>query len=175
MESLKYTDEADRCYGAAGMAVSLVIYNGEDVLAGFSLDDATGNDTISLTPDFFFAGSPGVQATTAWRQILKNYNLGVAIVLGNVLCRHLVNRHHGVPSDVEKTLRTFALDEGADACQLEADEVKTIFDKTYNYLTRVFSHRGVQAVVQDFVSALQSRRTLSRHDALDLMSALSRL
>lgn len=175
MESLKYTDETDRCYGAAGMAISLVIYDGEEVLAGFSLDPDSGAGTMTLTPDFFFAGNPGVQATTAWRQILKNYNLGIALAAGNLLCRHLVNRHQSVPAETQKALRELAVSEGDDACQLESDEVDAIFDKTFSYLTRVFSHRGVQSVAHDFASTLQSRRTLSRHDALDLLQALRML
>lgn len=175
MEKLRYTDETDRCYGAAGMAISLVVYDGEDILSAISLDAPEGEDTMALTPDFFFAGNPGVSAKTAWRQILKNYNLGIAMVTANLLCRYLVNRHTGLPADVHESLHRLALEEGADACQLEADEIDAIFDKNISYLTRVFSHRGVHSVAHDFASALRSRRTLSRLDALELLQSLRML
>ena len=35
---LSYRNENDRCYGAAGMAIGLVVFDGEDMLAGISLD-----------------------------------------------------------------------------------------------------------------------------------------
>lgn len=175
MQNLKYTSESDRCYGAAGMAISLVVYDGEDVLAGFSLDESPETETISLTPDFFFAGNPGVSARTAWRQMLKNFNLGVAMATGNLMCRCLVSRHTGVPAEMRRALHDIVTGEGADSCQLDTDESEALFDKTFGYLERVFSHRGVQSVAHDFASALQSRRTLSRLDALELLAALRML
>ncbi|MCH5326626.1 MAG: hypothetical protein J1E29_05420 [Duncaniella sp.] len=171
MEKLKYIDESDRCYGAAGMAISLAVFDGEELLSAISLD-ADSSDLVSLTPEFFFAGNPVVSAKTAWRHILKNYNLGIAMITANLLCRYMVNRHTGLPADVYQALHTLALEEGVDACQLEEDEIDSIFNKNYNYLTRIFSHRGVHSVAHDFASALSSRRTLSRLDALELLQAL---
>ena len=133
MEKLRYTDETDRCYGAAGMAISLVVFDGEDILSAISLDGPEGSQTMTLAPEFFFAGNPGVSAKTAWRQILKNYNLGIAMVTANLLCKNI------------------------------------------NYLTRVFTHRGVHTVAHDFASALSQRRSLSRLDALEMLQALQML
>ena len=172
MEKLRYTDETDRCYGAAGMAISLVVYDGEEMLSAISLDGPAGSQTMTLAPEFFFAGNPGISAKTAWRQILKNYNLGIAMVTANLLCRYLVNRHTGLPDDVREALHDLAVEEGTDACQLEAD---AIFDKNINYLTRVFSHRGVHSVAHDFASALQQRRSLSRLDAIEMLQSLNML
>lgn len=175
MEKLRYIDEADRCYGAAGMAISLAVFDGEDILTAISLDGPEGTRTMTLAPEFFFAGNPGISAKTAWRQILKNYNLGIAMVTANLLCRYLVKRHAGLPDDVRRELHSLALDEGHDACQLDDDEIDAIFDKNLNYLTRVFSHRGVHSVAHDFASTLQSRRTLSRLDVLEILQALQSL
>lgn len=176
MEKLRYTDETDRCFGAAGMAVSLVIYDGDELLNSISLDhEDSPARTMDMSPDFFFAGSPAISARAAWNQIVKNYNIGVAMAIANLLCRYYVNRHAGLPDDVRDALRTMAVEEGHESCQLDDDEIDTIFDKNFNYLSRVFSHRGVQSVVHDFTSALASRRTLSRLDTLDLLSALQSL
>ena len=94
MENLKYSDDNDRSYGAAGMAIGLVVYDGEDMLASITLD-GDPNDMVSMSPDFYFAGNPGVSAKTAWNQILKNYNLGIAMVMSNLLCRNLVMKSTG--------------------------------------------------------------------------------
>ncbi|MDE5727952.1 MAG: hypothetical protein K2H83_08135 [Duncaniella sp.] len=175
MEKLRYADETDRCFGAAGMAVSLVIYDGEDLLTSISLDNASEADTVEMSPDFYFAGSPAVSAKASWHQMVKNYNIGVAMVIANLLCRYYVNRHTGLPEDIRATLRDIAAEEGRAACQLDDDEIDSIFEKNFSYLSRVFSHRGVQSVVYDFTSALASKRTLSRLDTLDLLSALQSL
>ena len=71
MKSLKYTDETDRCYGATGMAIGLMVFDGEDMLASITLD-GDPNEMVAMSPDFYFAGNPGVSAKTAWNQILKN-------------------------------------------------------------------------------------------------------
>ena len=67
MENLKYSDDNDRSYGAAGMAIGLVVYDGEDMLASITLD-GDPNDMVSMSPDFYFAGNPGVSAKTAWKR-----------------------------------------------------------------------------------------------------------
>lgn len=53
MEKLRYTDETDRCYGAAGMAISLVVFDGEDILSAISLDGPEGSQTMTLAPNSF--------------------------------------------------------------------------------------------------------------------------
>lgn len=174
MEKFRYTDDSDRAYGAAGMAIGLVVYDGDDLLYSIDLD-ATPGDMLALSPDFFFAGNPGVSAKAAWTQMVKNFNLGVAMLISNVMCRHMVHSGNDVPSDLAEELKNLAHEEGAGACALEADEVDRLFDKSYTYLWRVFSHRGVQAVAHDFASTLASRRTLSRLEILEQLHALSML
>lgn len=174
MKSFSYTDEQDRCYGAAGMAIGLVVYDGEELLASVSLESEP-HETVQLTQDFFFAGNPGVSAKSAWNQLVKNYNIGTSMIIANLLCRYLVNRRSYMPEALRKELFDLVAEEGAEVCALESDEVQRLFDKNFNYLSRVFSHRGVQTVAHDFASALASRRTLSRLDALDLLASLQML
>ncbi len=174
MESLKYTDENDRCYGAAGMAIGLVVFDGEDMLASISIDNDP-DETVKLSPDFYFAGNPGVSAKAAWNLIVKNYNIGIAMLISNLLCRNLVHQHRTLPSDLRDLLHTLAMDEGKSSCSLDEDEIDRLFDKNYNYLTRVFSHHGVQTVARDFATQLLARRTLTRLDVLESLSSLRML
>lgn len=174
MESLKYIDDNDRSYGATGMAIGLVIFDGEDMLSAVTID-GDPNEMVSLSPDFYFAGNPGVSAKTAWNQMVKNYNLGVAMLMSNVLCRNLVMNRQSLPSEIRDTLHSLAVEEGHSSCSLEDDEIDRLFEKNINYLTRVFSHHGVQSVAHDFASTLLSRRTLSRLDVIEQLAALRML
>lgn len=174
MKTLKYTDETDRSYGATGMAIGLMVFDGEDMLASITLD-SDPNDMVSMSPELYFAGNPGVSAKTAWNQMLKNYNIGIGMLMANLLCRHLVNRRQELPSELQDFLHELAIDEGHESCSLEDDEIDRLFNKNLSYLNRVFNHRGVQSVAHDFASTLQQRRTLSRLDVLELLDALRML
>lgn len=173
MQQFSYSDETDRAYGATGMAIGLMIYDGDDMLYSIDLDGE--GQMMSLSPDFYFAGNPGVSAKSAWNRIIKNYSIGVSMIVSNLLCRHLVGQRRALPAELAEQLRMLAREEGVGSCSLEQDETDRVFDKSYDYLTRVFSHRGVQAVAHDFASALMSRRQLSRMDALELLDALRML
>lgn len=173
MQHFSYDDETDRAYGATGMAIGLMIYDGVEML--YSIDLDSEGPTMCLSPDFYFAGNPGVSAKSAWNQILKNYSIGVSMILANLLCRHLVGRRVPLPSELAEQLRLMTREEGVGSCSLDQDETDRVFDKSFGYLTRVFSHRGVQAVAHDFASALMTRRHLSRLDAMELLDALRML
>lgn len=174
MDSLKYSDEKDRCYGATGMAIGLMVFDGEDMLASISID-GNPNEMVEMSPDFYFAGNPGVSAKTAWNQMLKNYNIGLGMIMANLLCRNLVKDRRQLPSEMHDFLHDLAREEGHESCSLDDDEIDRIFDKNLSYLNRVFTHRGVQSVAHDFASTLLSRRTLSRLDVLEQLSALQML
>lgn len=174
METLKYKDDTDRSYGATGMAIGLMIFDGEDMLASITID-GDPNEMVSMSPDFYFAGNPGVSAKTAWNQLLKNYNIGIGMLMSNLLCRHLVGLQASLPAELRDTIHRIAVDEGRDACSLDDDEIDRLFEKNISYLTKVFSHRGVQSVAHDFASQLLSRRSLSRLDVLDQLSSLRML
>ena len=50
---LKYRDNRDKTYGLTGMAIALVMADGEDMLMQVSLDAPAG-EGITFTPDFYF-------------------------------------------------------------------------------------------------------------------------
>ena len=174
MEQFRYNDENDRSYGAAGMAIGLVVFDGEDMISTISLDRDPGN-MVEMTGEFYFAGNPGVSPKAAWNQLLKNYNLSVVMMMANILCRNRVLRVTRVDDKVKKSLHDAVYEEGNNVCSLEDDEIDRLFDKNFNYLDRVFSHRGVQSVAHDFAALLRSRRVLSRAEIVEQLSALNML
>ena len=48
---LKYTDDQDKCYGVTGMAVSLVVWDADDMLARIDIDS---DDNIEFVPEYYF-------------------------------------------------------------------------------------------------------------------------
>lgn len=174
MEQFKYNDENDRSYGAAGMAIGLVVFDGEDMISTISLDRDPGN-MVEMTGEFYFNGNPGISPKAAWNQLLKNYNLSVVMMMSNILCRNRVLRLTRVNDDMKKSIHDAVAEEGHNVCSLENDEIDRLFDKNFNYLDRVFSHRGVQSVAHDFAALLKSRRILSRAEIVEQLRALNML
>ncbi len=169
---LSYRNEDDKCYGATGMAVAIVVFDGEDKLSALDLD-ASADEMVEFVNDFYFSGNPGLSAKAAWNHILKNFNLEIALTIGNVMCRHMVLDHVAVAPEIKKLLGECISEEGKRWCALEDDELKRLFEKNYTYLFRVFNHRGVQEVVHDFAGALKRRRRMSRLDIMEQLRALS--
>lgn len=171
---LSYKNENDRCYGATGMAIGLVVFDGEDMLAGVSLD-APAHAMMDMAQDFFFAGNPSLSAKAAWTRMVRNFNLMAAMMISNVMCRRIVLEESMIDSEMREFLRSTILREAADNCSLEDDEANRLFEKDYNFLHKVFNHRGVQDVAHDFARKLSQARTFTRAEMLEELRGLSSL
>lgn len=173
-KSLKYRNEEDRCYGATGMAIGLVVFDGEDQLNYVTLDGEPG-EMVSLSESFYFSGNPRLSAKNSWNQLLKNFNLMMAMTISNVICRSLVLDKMPLRFEVKSALYNSVEAEAEDTCQLEKDEIQRLFDKNYNYLYRVFNHSGVQSIAVDFANRLAQQRRMTRAEVLDALHALGML
>lgn len=173
-QKLSYKNEDDKCYGATGMAMAIVIFDGEDMLAGMNIDSEP-ESIMQFTEDFYFNGNPGFSAKNAWNQLLKNFNLVMAISLGNVICRNLIYNSKNVEEETKRYLHDLMVEEGRSNCALEDDETTRLFEKNYSYLTRVFNHSGVQSIARDFASVLKAKRQMTRMDILEQLRELSML
>lgn len=171
---LSYKDERDRCYGATGMAIAVVIFDGEDMVRGVNLD-AAPEDMMEFTSDYYYSGNPRVSATTSWKAIVRNFNLAMGVSLANILCRRMVMEGRAAEQELIDELRSLALAEGTETCALEPDEAGHLFDKNRAYLQRVFSHRGVHSVAHEFAERLAADRRLSRLEMLEQLRSLSML
>ena len=58
---MRYRSEEDKCYGVAGMAIGLSVFDAEDLLSEVNID-ADGVDCVQFVPDFYYTGSPRVPA-----------------------------------------------------------------------------------------------------------------
>lgn len=171
---LNYKDEKDKCYGATGMAMGIVIFDGEDMLSAVNLDaDPAG--IIEFVESFYFSGNPRVSAKTSWNRILNSYNISMGVSMANILCRSLVMEGMAVDEETLGHLREIMIEEGRAACSLDDDEINSLFDKNYGYLRRVFSHSGVQSVAREFAETLTRMRRMSRAEVVDNLRALNML
>lgn len=174
MERLGYRHDDDRCYGVAGMAIGLVIFDGEDYLEGINVD-ARSDELISLSNQFYFGGSPTFSAKSVWTRVVNNFNIMSAMVISNALCRSLVQDGMPVRFEIKQQIRDILTMEASETCELEKDEIERLFEKNYNYLYRVFNHGGVQDVAREMVERLRRTRTMSRLDVLEQLRSLSML
>ncbi|MCM1505257.1 MAG: hypothetical protein NC127_08685 [Muribaculum sp.] len=172
--NLRYVDEEDKCYGITGMAISLVIWDSEEMIAAVRLD-AEPDGVMEFVPEYYFSGNPRLSAKTAWTHILQHYQASMGMALGNVLCRKYVLHGQSLdPADRDALKKCFE-EEGRETCSLEPDEVDRMFDKSYSYLHKVFSHAGVGAIAHDFARILRERREMSRAEVVEHLRALSML
>lgn len=171
---LAYKNEKDKCYGATGMAIAVVLFDAEDMLTAVNLD-AEPAQMMEFTHDYYYSGNPSVSATTSWKTLVRNFNLAMGVSIGNVLCRKLVLDGVSIDRDIVDALCESAVADASEVCALEEDEARHIFDKNMNYLHRVFSHGGVKSVAHDFAGRLQRARRLSRLEILEQLHALNML
>ena len=173
-KGLRYADDTDRAYGVAGMAISLVLWDGEPLLASASLDRAVGS-ALDFTPAFGFSGNPRYTASLAWRQLLKQYEMVTAMIMGNALCRAYVGSSQPLSSAMGFELLDAIRAEGREACSLDDDEIDIIFNKTHRYLDRVFAHSGVSTLARSLADNLLTRRTMTASEVFDILAELNRM
>ncbi len=167
---MKYRDELDKSYGAAGMVLGLSAFDADDLLRAVTLD---GERLIQFTPEFFFAGNPRLSPRGAWQYILGHYRVTVGLVVANALCRRMVLDNDTVDANLREQLFNTACEDGWESCQLERDEVQPIFDEAFDSMMRLFANTQVRRAIDAFVDHLQQRRTLSHIDVSDLLQQLN--
>jgi len=171
-DKLKYTDETDKSLGVAGMAITLVACDCEDMLAGVSLED--DEDTVSMAEEFFFNGNPRLSAKIAWNEILKQFQVTVGMLIGNVLCRRFCA---GTSPDSEmlKIVHDIIIEEGARQCSLDKDESEAVYNKYYSYYNRLFTHPTVAVVARDFATTLRMQRRMTSGEVIENLRQLANL
>lgn len=174
-QNLSYKDEADRAFGAAGMTVAIVVCNAEDILGSIDIDAPDSADILTMADDYYFAGQHAKSVSAAWQQTLSAFRATLVMASGNILSRYLVGYRRPVGAAARRALREAVETDGTDTCQLEHDEIDALFDNTFDYLTRIFSHNGVAQLTSSFADTILSHRHLSRNEILHYLAPLSRL
>lgn len=156
---LGYLNEDDRCYGLAGMAVSLYKLGGLDRVASATID--TEGPMVSFSHEYYYCGSPSVSPKAAWKNLVNNYYLTLGMVIGNVMARTIVRDSAEPAAELLDSIRVEAMAEGHDMCSLEDDEVERIFTTSVRQLKRLFSNPYVSPGIHELARTIARRRTMS--------------
>lgn len=168
---LTYKSESDRIYGAAGMAIAVVVVDGQDYLTSVDVDAPAG-EMMRLSEQFYFSNHQRIAAKDVWHSILSSFNLMTAMAVGNYLCRSLVGGAIHEEGALRTSLEKELLSAGKEECELDPDESQRLFTKHFNYLHQVFSHPGVQSLAHSLADNFTSRRQLTVSEISDILSAL---
>lgn len=172
---LRYTDEKDKSFGLAGMAIGLMAWDAEDWLEGIDLD-AVADGAMLMTSEYYLCTAPKVGAKAVWDQSFKRFQVSAAMAVSNVVCRETVQ--HGrrtLPGTVDSALRKVLSTEGEELCGLEKDEVSQIYTKSLAYCNRLFGHSGVCQLAEQLSTLLQENRTLEASRIWQVLAPLSRM
>lgn len=169
--TLAYSNEDDRAYGLAGMAISLAALDALDNVAYASLD--ADGPMITFSTDYYFGGSPTVSPKAAWDNLLQKFYITSTMVIGNMMSRSLVRMKRDIPSDLLDELHKGIAEEGHETCSLDDDEVDDIFRRSLSYTRRIFGNPRLHPAVDEFVRVISRRRDLSGMEIRDELRLLN--
>ncbi len=169
--SLRYSDERDKSYGIAGMAITLVALDGLDYLEAVDLDAEPGH-TMVMAHSFGLQGNPRMSAKIVWEQTVRELRLTTSMVLGNIACRRRIGA--GVPVKPADTtsVREAVRAEASGHCGLDDDEADALFRNCYDYVDRIFRHSALPPVVHGFVDKLAEQRSMSAAELSEILAQL---
>ncbi len=169
--SLRYTDERDKTYGIAGMAITLVAVDGEKYLAEVRLDSEPGESMV-MTHDYGFKGNPRMSAKVVWTQTLQELRTDTSMALGNIACRRYILAGTRLSDDDTAGIRRAVRSEAMEHCSLDTDEADSLFANCLAYVNRIFRHPGMDRVAHSFAEELGRRRTMSATEVVELLQQL---
>ena len=169
---MKYRNDDDKCYGAAGMALGLAIFDATELYQGLDLDD-DGGMGITFSPEFYFCGNPRYNAKDSWQLVYSHFRVSMGLAIANTMCRKMVLDHGSLTNRQRQQLLDAATAEGSAVCQLEPDEVQPIFDQYFSHLVRVFSNADVRRAATRLATELKRQRTFTRAQVAELLQSLN--
>lgn len=168
--SLEYSNEDDRAYGLAGMAISLAALDAIDRVAEISLDR---RDTmVEFSHEYYFTGSPSISPKSTWDNLVQNFHITASMVVSNIMSRAMVRMHRDIPVEILGEVHKEILREGQDSCGLEEDEIDALFNRTLSYSRRIFANPRLHPAINEFARIISRRRTLTGNEIRDELRLL---
>lgn len=167
---LKYSNEDDRAYGLAGMAISIASLDMLDRINGIHLD--ADGPMVVFSQDYYFSFSPEISPKAVWNNLMTNLQLTTSVVIGNVMARSLVRLGAEADEEVFEEIRRLVREEAADVCALDTEEADAVFDKVMRHSRRLFYNPRLQPAVRQLAGVISRRRHLT---VLDLAEELELL
>lgn len=167
---LSYSNEDDRAYGLAGMAISMASLDALDHITEIFID--ADGPMVSFSQQYYVASSPSVSPKDVWHNLLNNLHLTASLVVGNVMARSIIRLGAEAESHVFEEIRDVIREEGRDICSLEEEEADAVFDKVMQHSRRLFYNPRLHPAVKQLAAVISRRRRLS---VLDLAEELELL
>lgn len=169
--TLTYSNEDDRAYGLAGMAITLAALDALDSVASISLD--ADGPMVDFAGEFYFATSPAYSPKAVWDTLLRNFYLTSTMAISNLMSRSLVRMGREIPMDLLSQLRQSIAEEGRETCSLEDDEIDQLFNRSLSYSRRLFANPRLKPAVEQFAKVISRRRDLSGMEIRDELRYLN--
>lgn len=167
--SISYSNEDDRAYGLAGMAITIASLDATDRVAGISIDN--DGPMIDFCSDFYFIGSPSVSPKATWDNMLRNFHLTTSIVVGNVMARSIVRlKNPTLPAEVLEEIRKAVIEEGRESCSLEEDESTRLLQRALTQANRIFLNPRLHPAISELASIIARRRTLTGRELEEVLA-----
>ncbi len=170
-ESLKYTDERDKAYGIAGMAIALVACDGEHLLSEISLDDSDGSN-MHISSAVTAESNPNISAKVLWSQSVKDLRAVTSMALGNIACRRRMITPSTISANAVKILHDVVREQASVQCSLDTDEADALFENCRSYVKRLFDHNAVQEIARRFSERIIERRTMSSAEVIEFLASM---
>lgn len=167
---LQYSNEDDRAYGLAGMAITMASLDALDRITEVFLD--ADGPMVTFANNYYFSSAPSVSPKVVWENLMANFQLTTSLVLSNVMSRSLVRLGRDADEDIYETVRTLVREEGRDVCSLDEEEADLVFDKMLRHSRRLFNNPRLHPAVKQLAGVISRRRRLS---VLDLAEELELL
>ena len=159
MFRLQYSNEDDRAYGLAGMAITMASLDALDRITEVFLD-AEG-PMVTFSNNYYFSAAPSVSPKVVWENLMANFQLTTSLVLGNVMARSLVRLGREPGDDVFEQVRELVREEGRDVCALDDEESDLLFEKMVRHSRRLFHNPRLHPAVRQLAGIISRRRRLS--------------
>lgn len=167
---LRYSNEDDRAYGLAGMAISMASLDALDRITEIFLD-AEG-PMVNFSQEYYFSSSPAISPKAVWNNLMSNLQLTTSLVLGNIMARSLVRLGAEADEDVFNEIKSLVREEGMETCALDQEEADEVFEKVMRHSRRLFYNPRLQPAVRELAGVISRRRRLSVIDLAEELELL---
>ena len=170
MFTLKYSNEDDRAFGLAGMAISMASLDALDRITEVFMD-AEG-PMVTFAHSYYFSAAPSVSPKVVWENLMANFQLTTSLVLSNMMARSLVRLGEEPADEIFNEVRALVREEGREICSLEDEESDMVFDKMLRHSRRLFHNPRLHPAVKQLAGVISRRRRLSVIDLAEELELL---
>lgn len=167
---LRYSNEDDRAFGLAGMAISIASLDALDRITEIFLD--SDGPMVNFSQHYYYSASPSLSPKVVWNNLLTDLHLTTSLVLANVMARSLVRLGEEADEEILDHIRGLVREEGSEICSLDEEEADAVFDKVLRHSRRLFHNPRLHPAVKQLAGVISRRRRLSVIDLAEELELL---